>query len=31
MTMTEAFTILLEAGKIEQAKYDEMISFMRQG
>lgn len=30
MTMTEAFTILLAAGKIDQAKYDEMISFMHQ-
>lgn len=31
MTMTEAFTILLEAEKIDQAKYDEMISFMHNG
>lgn len=29
MTMTEAFAILLDAGNIDQAKYDEMIAFMR--
>jgi uridine monophosphate synthetase len=31
MTMTEAFTILLEAKAISQAQYDKMVSFMRQG
>jgi uridine monophosphate synthetase len=31
MTMTEVFTILLEAGKLTQSQYDEMIAFMRQG
>src|SRR5665213_613314 len=31
MTMTEVFTILLEAKKLTQDQYDEMINFMRQG
>jgi uridine monophosphate synthetase len=31
MTMTEVFTILLEAEKLTQSQYDEMIAFMRQG
>jgi uridine monophosphate synthetase len=31
MTMTEVFTILLEAEKLTQDQYDKMISFMRQG